>query len=94
MLKKLLHNKVTVDLNNLVSLTAGFVAADLKMLLSLVSIEHYQRIKHLKSEVDIPINEEDFIKALALYTPLAKKEGFTSIPDITLDDVGALASIK
>ena len=57
MLKKLLHNKVTVDLNNLVSLTAGFVAADLKMLLSLVSIEHYQRIKQLKSEGDIPINE-------------------------------------
>lgn len=38
MLVKLLHEKVSLDINNLVSLTAGFVAADLKMLLNLVSI--------------------------------------------------------
>ena len=34
------------------------------------------------------------MNALAVYTPLAKKEGFTSIPEVTLDDVGALKAIK
>lgn len=49
MLLKLLSEKINIDIDNLVSLTAGFVAADLKMLLNLVSIEHYQRIKLLNS---------------------------------------------
>lgn len=57
----------------MVSLTAGFVAADLKMLMNLVSIEHYQRIKASNVEGEIPISEEDFLKALEVYTPLAKK---------------------
>lgn len=50
MLSTLLNNKINIDIDNLVSLTAGFVAADLKMLLNLVSIEHYQRLKLQKSE--------------------------------------------
>ena len=44
-LENLLQNKVKVDIDNLVKLTAGFVASDLKMLISLVSVEYSQRVK-------------------------------------------------
>ncbi|XP_060720386.1 nuclear valosin-containing protein-like isoform X2 [Tachysurus vachellii] len=42
---------------------------------------------------DLCINMDDFREALARVQPFAKREGFTTVPDVTRDDVGALQDI-
>lgn len=40
------------------------------------------------------ITMEDFLEALKLVQPSAKREGFATIPDVTWDDIGALHDIR
>lgn len=40
------------------------------------------------------IRMQDFIDALKLVQPSAKREGFITVPDVTWDDIGSLADIR
>lgn len=43
---------------------------------------------------DVCIEKEDFVEALSKVQPSAKREGFTTIPDVTWEHVGALQDIR
>ena len=43
---------------------------------------------------DICIEEKDFMAALKKVQPTAQREGFTTIPNVSWDDVGALSKIR
>jgi ribosome biogenesis ATPase len=43
---------------------------------------------------DISIEEDDFMAALKKVQPTAQREGFTTIPNVSWDDVGALSKIR
>ncbi|CAI2386014.1 unnamed protein product [Moneuplotes crassus] len=43
---------------------------------------------------DVSIVEEDFKKALKKVQPTAQREGFTTIPNVSWEDVGALSKIR
>jgi ribosome biogenesis ATPase len=40
------------------------------------------------------VKREDFLKGLKIVQPSAKREGFTTIPKVTWDEVGALDKIR
>ena len=42
----------------------------------------------------LSINNEDFNNALLQVQPSSKREGFTTVPDVTWADIGALSSIR
>jgi ribosome biogenesis ATPase len=43
---------------------------------------------------NLRVTSSDFISALRVVQPSAKREGFATVPDVTWDDVGALAEIR
>ncbi|CAG0886001.1 unnamed protein product [Darwinula stevensoni] len=43
---------------------------------------------------NLEVNVEDFLLALKLVQPSAKREGFATVPDVTWDDIGALSDIR
>lgn len=48
-----------------------------------------------ESELEpLSINNEDFNQALLQVQPSSKREGFSTVPDVTWDDVGALTGIR
>lgn len=56
----------------------------------------------LKSDVKIDdmtldnsfVEIQDFLLALSLIMPTAKREGFATVPDVTWKDVGALRAVR
>uniref|UniRef100_A0A915HJX3 AAA+ ATPase domain-containing protein n=1 Tax=Romanomermis culicivorax TaxID=13658 RepID=A0A915HJX3_ROMCU len=70
--------------------------------LTLVETELERAKKWLKEKpplnydsiADLHVTMKDFVQALKYITPSAKREGFATVPDITWDDVGALASVR
>ncbi|KAJ3407291.1 hypothetical protein HDU80_009190 [Chytriomyces hyalinus] len=42
----------------------------------------------------LAITHEDFLEALTKVQPSSKREGFATVPDVTWDDVGALANVR
>ncbi|MBH1945595.1 AAA family ATPase, partial [Erythrobacter sp. YJ-T3-07] len=45
-------------------------------------------------EVDLMLLQEDFVKAVSKVQPSSKREGFTTIPDTTWAQVGALHKVR
>lgn len=83
--------------------TGGYVAADLVALVKEAAQQCVLRCRGIptegengvsKTKAKEPISSEDFKNALILVEPLCKREGFTMIPDVTFDDVGALGPLK
>jgi ribosome biogenesis ATPase len=44
--------------------------------------------------VDLLVTEADFLAATKLVQPTAKREGFAMAPDVSWDDIGALAGVR
>lgn len=96
----------TLDLKFLAKKTAGFVGADLSALTKEAALGAVQRaFKDLsKSREDddgpgaytaeemapLAIEASDFTEALQKVQPSARREGFSTIPDVKWEDVGAL----
>jgi ribosome biogenesis ATPase len=55
-----------------------------------------ENIKNLLNEKlkGISIEKDDFMKALKKVQPTAQREGFTTIPNVSWDDIGALSKIR
>ncbi|KAH8678058.1 P-loop containing nucleoside triphosphate hydrolase protein [Xylariales sp. PMI_506] len=49
---------------------------------------------HPTPEDDLVLSQQDFVKAVAKVQPSAKREGFTTIPDTTWSQVGALQKVR
>ncbi|WWC65229.1 uncharacterized protein I303_107845 [Kwoniella dejecticola CBS 10117] len=43
---------------------------------------------------NINLKPQDFLKALKIVQPSAKREGFATIPDVTWNDIGALSTVR
>ena len=57
-------------------------------LLSKWNDEQYANLTNVK------IGMDDFIKATEKVQPIAKREGFASVPDVTWEDVGGLEEVR
>jgi len=94
-----------VLLDELASLTHGFVGADLEALAKEAAmnvLRKYLPQMKLDEEEQIPqevlekliIHQSDFTDALKVVRPSAMREVFVEAPNITWDDIGGLDSIK
>jgi len=93
-----------VDCVKLAKMTPGFVGADLGSVVKEASLSAIRRIFGVQPERTEPFNDEelrgcavrmeDFESAVAKVQPSARREGFTTIPDVTWDDVGAHVELK
>jgi len=95
----------SVKLEDLASLTHGFVGADLESLAKEAAmnvLRKYLPEMNLDGEEQIPqnilekliINKEDFMNALKIVRPSAMREVLVETPNIDWDDVGGLEKIK
>ncbi len=94
-----------VVLDELASLTHGFVGADLESLAkesAMNVLRKYLPQMKLDEEEQIPqevlekliIHQSDFTDALKVVRPSAMREVFVEAPNITWDDIGGLESVK
>ncbi len=94
-----------VDFELLGKLTPGYVGTDLKTLVREAGMNAVSRIVTAGGGDDIPVDiinsttscaiyMDDFMIATKSIQPTAKREGFAVVPDVTWDDVGALAEIR
>ena len=94
-----------VNLNELSSITHGFVGADLEALTKEAAIVVLRKVlpqMRLDGEEKIPqeilekliVNHEDFIDALKTVRPSAMREVLVETPNIDWKDVGGLDSVK
>ena len=94
-----------VNLDELSSVTHGFVGADLEALTKEAAIVVLRKIlpqMKLEAEEKIPpeilekliVNHEDFIEALKIVRPSAMREVLVETPNVEWKDVGGLDSIK
>ena len=84
----------SLDLPGLAKLTAGYVGADLR---SLVTEAGTHAIGRLSTTSDLSlcfIEMQDFVYALSQVQPSSKREGFTTIPDTTWADIGGLQELR
>lgn len=95
-LVKDLKTKGELNMDDLAKMTPGYVGADLHSLVKEAGNQAISRImdmKHIEmSEVFIEMN--DFTKALEIVQPSSKREGFSTIPDTTWDEIGGLESLR
>ncbi|KAG0633208.1 P-loop containing nucleoside triphosphate hydrolase protein [Tuber brumale] len=91
------------DFKRLARATAGFVGADLSALAGEagMSLSSIQRFLHAyphrvtgKQLDPLHIMFPDFLTALTEIQPSSKREGFSTVPDVTWADVGALESLS
>lgn len=80
-------------------MTPGFVGADLHALAREAGMIAVSRIIKTSSSPDDPqessfIEMSDFIDASKTVQPTAKREGFAVVPNVTWEDVGALAEVR
>ncbi|CEL97915.1 unnamed protein product [Vitrella brassicaformis CCMP3155] len=93
-----------VDFTRLARLTPGFVGADLSAVMKEAALF---AIKRVFSQLDpnkptysqdelssLAIQEQDFEHAIECVQPSARREGFTTIPNITWEQVGGLQALK
>jgi SpoVK/Ycf46/Vps4 family AAA+-type ATPase len=90
--------KVKGDINveNLAKLTPGYVGADLHSLIKESANQSISRIMENPS-LDLStlfIEMQDFSKALEIVQPSSKREGFSTIPDTTWEDIGGLEDLR
>ena len=58
------------------------------------AVNHLERGDVLPSSAQVSVNIEDFISASKTVQPTAKREGFAIVPDVSWNDVGALAEVR
>jgi transitional endoplasmic reticulum ATPase len=94
-----------VNLNELASLTPGFVGADLQALTKEAAMNVLRKVfpqLKLDQEEQIPpevleklvVHQEDFTDALRVVRPSAMREVLVETPNVTWDEVGGLESVK
>jgi transitional endoplasmic reticulum ATPase len=94
-----------VNLNDLASLTPGFVGADLESLTkeaAMIVLRTHLSKMNLDGEEQIPqeilekliVNQEDFINALRVVRPSAMREVLVETPNVDWESVGGLGDIK
>lgn len=91
-----------VNFEVLGKLTPGFVGADLLALVREAGMIGVCRIVHSFKEHDDNVTPDsptyiemnDFLQAVKIIQPTAKREGFAVAPDVTWSDVGALVEVR
>lgn len=94
----------TVNLDEIASITHGFVGADLEALTKEAAMNvlrnNLNKIKldeeRIPKEIldKLVVNQDDFLDALKVVRPSAMREVLVEIPNITWEDVGGLDSVK
>ena len=85
-----------IGVENLAKLTPGYVGADLH---SLIKEAANQAIARIMDSFPFDLSSlyvemGDFSKALEIVQPSSKREGFSTIPDTTWEDVGGLEELR
>lgn len=105
-LTKTLSLSSAVDLHKVAMSTPGYVGADLQLLIkegAVLAIRRKYRELSDANELDdvqsprlagFCVEEDDIKEALTRVQPSAMREGFTTIPNVTWDDVGALEEAR
>jgi ribosome biogenesis ATPase len=88
-----------IAFDELVKMTPGYVGADISTLCKEASIQAVTRILHEKldhadGDEDIFIEAADFKLAAKRVQPSAQREGFSTVPNTTWKDVGALDKVR
>lgn len=88
-----------VDLDEVAKKAAGFVGADLLRLVREAGMCAVKRVghSHTDSEMDlgiVSVEMEDFLTAVKFIEPSSRREGFSTVPSQTWEDVGSLETIK
>ncbi len=95
--------KLTKNFNfeDLVKLTPGYVGADMQTLCKEAALLAVERIigdqadpEELSDNRSASITINDFKQAAKFVQPSAMREGFTTVPNTTWSDVGALTSVR
>ncbi|KAF8331886.1 P-loop containing nucleoside triphosphate hydrolase protein [Cantharellus anzutake] len=88
--------QVDEDITSVISSQAGVVAPSTNPISSSISSFLKRHPNPLTPEELEPltITYDDFLAALTQVQPSSKREGFTTIPDVTWADIGALHSIR
>ncbi|EAN79143.1 vesicular transport protein (CDC48 homologue), putative [Trypanosoma brucei brucei TREU927] len=101
-----LHLAEDVDFFELANMTPGYVGADLHLLVKeacILAIRQKHNELEEKNKLDDPNAEElvSFVvtrdnmkEAVKRVQPSAMREGFTTIPNVTWDDIGALEDVR
>nr|CAB3473109.1 unnamed protein product [Digitaria exilis] len=90
MLARKIQLEGKLDFFKIARATPGFVGADLK---ALVNNAGYLAMKRIVNERRVRYRCEHE-EAIKFVQPSLRREGFTSIPDVTWDDVGGLDSLR
>ena len=95
-LVKDLKLKGELDLIELAKLTPGYVGADLHSLIKEAGNQAICRImaEETYSLTSIYIEMKDFLKAIEIVQPSSKREGFSTIPDTTWEEIGGLEILR
>ena len=98
MIRKITENNIisnNVNYYELAKSTPGFLAADLQ---SLVRVAGHHSIKRcVENNINIElinINEIDFEYAIKIIQPTSKREGFSTIPNVSWDNIGGLKDLR
>lgn len=92
------------DIKLMARLTPGYVGADLSSLTKEAALAAISRVfvslgarEEAISDQELSglaVEMDDFHLALGRVQPSARREGFATVPDVTWDDVGALAKVR
>ena len=95
------NNKISKNINfkEIAKKTPGYLAADLQSLARSAGHNAINRLIKANKNTDLDlenlyIEQEDFNYALTQIQPTSKREGFTTIPNITWDDIGGLKELR
>lgn len=86
-----------LDLELIAKRTPGYVGADLHSLIKEAGNTAIGRAIEASDQLSLPdlyVEMTDFMHALEKVQPSSKREGFTTIPDTTWQDVGGLESLR
>ena len=93
-----------VDLDELASVTHGFVGADLESLCREAAMNTLKRIlpkidldkEEIPMEIleNLKVERRDFIEALKTISPSALREVLVEVPEVRWEDIGGLANVK
>ena len=98
MIRKITENNIisnNVNYYELAKSTPGFLAADLQ---SLVRVAGHHSIKRcVENNINVNLvnlDEIDFEYAIKIIQPTSKREGFSTIPNVTWDNIGGLKDLR
>lgn len=88
--------KGDIDVESLSKLTPGYVGADLHSLIKEAANQSISRIMSMDTlnPLNLFIEMQDFTEALKIVQPSSKREGFSTIPDTTWEDIGGLEDLR